>query len=76
MQQNSKCRLCGERVETIKHIISKCSKLAQNKYKTTHDWVCKVIYWELSKKFNFDCTNKWYMPNQVYVRENDTHELI
>ena len=28
MQQNSKCRLCGDRDETINHI-SDCSKLAQ-----------------------------------------------
>ena len=25
-QQNSKCRLCGDRDETINHIISECSK--------------------------------------------------
>ena len=28
-QQNSKCRLCGERDETINHIISECTKLVQ-----------------------------------------------
>ena len=28
-QQNSKCRLCGDKGETINHIISKYSKLAQ-----------------------------------------------
>ena len=28
-QQNNKCRLCGERDETINHIINECSKLAQ-----------------------------------------------
>ena len=28
-QQNSKYRLCGDRDETINHIISECSKLAQ-----------------------------------------------
>ena len=28
-QQNSKCRLFGDRYETINHIISECSKLAQ-----------------------------------------------
>ena len=33
MQQNSKCRLYGDQDETINHIISKCSKLAQE-YKT------------------------------------------
>ena len=31
-QQNSKCRLCGYRDETINHIISECSKLAQKEY--------------------------------------------
>ena len=33
-QQNSKCRLCGDRDETIDYIISECSKLAQKEYKT------------------------------------------
>ena len=28
-QQNSKCRLCGDRDKTINHIISECSKLVQ-----------------------------------------------
>ena len=31
-QQNSKCRLCGDRDETINHIITECSKLAQKEY--------------------------------------------
>ena len=35
--QNNKCWLCGDRDETINHIISECSKLAQKKYKTRHD---------------------------------------
>ena len=34
-QQNSKCRLCGDRDETTNHI-SECSKLAQKEYKTKH----------------------------------------
>ena len=28
MQQNRKCRLCGDREETIDHIISECSKIS------------------------------------------------
>ena len=36
-QQNSKCRLCGDRDETLNHIISECSKLAQREYKARHD---------------------------------------
>ena len=57
-QQNSKCRLCGDRDETINHIISQCSRLVQKEYKTRHDWVGKVIHWEMCKKFKFDHTNK------------------
>ena len=57
-QQNSKCRLCGDKDETINHIISECIKLAQREYKARHDWVGKVIHWEMCKKSKFDHTNK------------------
>ena len=43
-QQNSKCRLCGDRDETINHIISECCKLVHREYKARHDWVGKVIH--------------------------------
>ena len=46
-QQNSKCWLWGDRNEIINHIISECSKLALKEYKTRHDWVSKVINWEM-----------------------------
>ena len=73
-QQNSKCRLCGDRDETINHI-SECSKLAQ-KYKDRHDWVGKVIHWEMCKKFKFDHAKKWYTNNLAPVLENDTQNLL
>ena len=38
MPQNSKERLCGDRDETINHIISECSKLAQKEWKIRHNW--------------------------------------
>ena len=76
MLQNDKCRLCGDKDETINHIINECSKLAQKKYKSKHDWVGKVIHLEMCKKFKFDNTNKWYMHNQAPVLENDKHKLL
>ena len=75
-QQNSKCRLCGDRDETINYIISECSKLAQKKYKARHDWFGKVIHWEMCRKFQFGHTNKWYMYNPAPVLENDSHKLL
>ena len=67
--------LCGDRGETLNHIISECSKLAQKEYKTRHDWIGKVIHWEMCKKSKFDHTNKWYMHNPAPVLENDTQKL-
>ena len=74
-QQNSKCRLCGDRDETINHIISEYNKLAQE-YKTRHNWVGKLIHWEMCKKLKFDHTNKWYIHNPAPVLENNTHKLL
>ena len=74
--QNSKYRLCSDRDETINHIISEWSKLAQKKYKARYDWVGKVIHWEMCKNFKFDHANKWYMHNSASVLENDTHKLL
>ena len=57
-------------------MISICSKLVQNEYKTRHDWVDKVVHWELCKSLNTDHTKKWYMHNPEYVLENETHKLL
>ena len=74
--QNSKCVLCSNRDETINYLISEFSKLTQKESKTRHDWVGMVIHREMSKKFKFVHTNKWYMHIPALVLENDTHELL
>ena len=75
-QQNSRCRLCGDRDVTINHIISECSKLVQKKYKTRHEWVGKGINWKLCKKLKADHRKKWYMHNPASVLENEMHKLL
>ena len=60
----------------INHKISKCSKLAQKEYKMKHDWVGKVIHWEVCKKSKSDHTNKWYVHNPESVLENEMHKLL
>ena len=56
-------------------MIAICTKLAQKEYKTRHDMVRKVIYWEFCKKYKFDHTNKWFMHNPEAVLENETYKL-
>ena len=50
-QQISNRRLCGDRVETMNHVIRECGKLAEKEVKTRHAWgVGKVIHCELLEK--------------------------
>ena len=37
------CSLCGDRHETVNHIMNKCSKPAQKTHNACHNWVGKVI---------------------------------
>ena len=37
-QEQRKCRMCGERDETVNHLVSECSKRAQREYKRWHTW--------------------------------------
>ena len=45
-------------------------------YKTRHNWVGKVIHWELCKKLNVDHTTKWYMHKQESILENEMHKIL
>ena len=60
---------------TINHIISKCSKLDKEN-KTRLDWLGKVIHWEMCKKFTFEHTNKWFVPNPASFLENATRKFL
>ena len=71
MQQNSKCKLCGDKDDRI---LSEFSKQAQKEYKTRHDYVGKVIHWELCKKLKFDHSTKWYMHKPESILENETQK--
>ena len=42
-QENSLCRLCKKSDETVRHIVSGCSRLAQKEYKRRHYMVGKGV---------------------------------
>ena len=42
-----KCRMCGKAMESVPHVLSGCSALAQSKYKTRHDAALKVLFFDL-----------------------------
>ena len=49
-QGDSLCRMCRKVDESIDHIVSSCSKLAQKEYKRRHNSVRKIIHWKLARK--------------------------
>ena len=51
--------MCSDRDETVNHMISECSKLAQKEYRNRHVWGRKVIHREMRKKLKFGHTDKW-----------------
>ena len=50
--------LCRKVDESIDHIVSGCSKLANKEYKRRHDNMGKIVHWELDRKCNFEAGGK------------------
>ena len=51
-QEDSLCRMCSKVDESIDHIVSGGSKLAQE-YKRKHDNLRKIVHGKLTRKRNF-----------------------
>ena len=38
-QEDCLCRMCKQADETVNHLLSECSKMAQREFKRRHDWL-------------------------------------
>ena len=74
--ENPLCRMCGERGETVQHIICECKKLAQREYKRRHDTVAKLVHWKLCEKHNLERKEKWYEHCPEGAVKDDNVKLI
>ncbi|PFX13751.1 hypothetical protein AWC38_SpisGene22140 [Stylophora pistillata] len=54
------CGLCGEKCESVNHIVCEYKKLAQREYKRRHDNVARAVHWKLCEKYHLDKKDKWY----------------
>ena len=70
------CRMCGKRNETVSHIVSECSKLAQKEYKRRHDNVARIVHWKLCGLYNFKRSEKWYEHKPEGVLEDEHVKLL
>ena len=76
MNVSDKCRLCGEKVESVMHIVSACSMLAQKDYKRRHDKVCLNLHWTLCRKYGLEVSKKWYQHKVDSVVENERVKIL
>ena len=71
------CRVCGKVAETVAHVASGCSGLAQREYRRRHDRMGLRIYWELCRKYGVKCAGRWYeeVPEEVKVSKDGKVEI-
>ena len=73
---SEKCRMGGERDESITHLIAECKKLAQKEYKQSHDNIARIVHQEQQQKFGLVGTVKWYNHKPASVVENDGAKIL
>ena len=69
--ENSLCRLCGKKGESVQHLVSGCEILTQKENKRRLKNVAKKVLWDLCKKIGLKHTEKWseYVPDGVVENE-------
>ena len=68
--------MCRKVDESIDHIVSGCSKLAQKKYKRSHDNLGKIVHRKLVRKCNFEAGDKCYEREPESVLENEDYKIL
>jgi len=70
------CHLCNSADETVDHLISSCSYIAQTEYKRQHDKVPRYIHWKLAECFDFEVDGKWWKYSLPQVMDNTSYTLM
>ena len=74
--ESALCRLCGERGESVQHLVSGCQKLAQKEYKRRHGNIAKKVHWDLCEKNGLEHTEKWYEHIPEGAVENEEVKVL
>ena len=73
---DARCRMCRKAQESVAHVLSGCSVLAQTKYLSRHNAAIKIFFFELLKSYQLiDVIPPWYSPTQPkpsYEKEQAT----
>ncbi|MEM7264392.1 MAG: hypothetical protein AAF370_00395 [Pseudomonadota bacterium] len=70
------CRKCRKAPESVQHIVSGCSLLAQKEYKHRHDRVATRLHWELCRDYDLEHSKYWYDHKPETVQENEKVKIL
>ena len=73
---DSKCRFSKVKEETIDHLVSSCSKIAQTDYKEQHDKVASMLHWNFCRKYNLPTADKWWEHKVDKVLQKEDVKIL
>ena len=76
IDHTAECNMCGRKGETVAHVVSECSKLAQTEYKGRHDNVAQYIHWHLCGKCGLERANSRYEQKPEGMVESENFKTL
>ena len=70
------CRLCRGKGESVGHLASECTKLAQREYRSRHDNVTRIIRWKICGKHDLERASKWHEHAPQGVVKTDKVKVL
>ena len=68
--QNTWCRLCKQKAETVEHIISGCSKLTGTQYTEWHSNVASIVLRAICATYNLEHNYDWWVEPEKIARDD------
>ena len=68
--------MCKVKEETIDHLVSSCSKIAQTDCKERHDKVTSMLHWNLCRKYNQPTADNWWVHKVDKVLQKEKVKIL
>ena len=70
------CSLCGEKGDTVSHIVIECKILAQREYKRRYDTIARNVHCGLCGEFGLERASKYYEHKPEGVTRKGSIKLL
>ena len=57
---NPTCRVCSASLQTVDHVVARCSVMAPTDYTDRHNHVASIIHWNICRNFQVPVERRWY----------------